>query len=30
MLEYSDLVFRVEGGGAFRRVSAEEVASVTG
>ena len=30
MLEYSDLVFRVEGGGAFRRVSAEEIASVTG
>lgn len=30
MLEYSDLVFRVEGSGSFRQVSAGEISSVTG
>ena len=30
MLEYSDLVFRVEGDGSFRRVSAEDIGFVLG
>lgn len=30
MLEYADLVFRVEGDGSFRPVAAEDIASVTG